>query len=310
MNSLSLIEMEQKMCGIVGLFLKDANLQPSLGRLLSDMLVTMTDRGPDSAGIAIYADKHLGRSKFTIQSKNPERDFQDLPNFLSKHLDGISDFRVNDTHAVVTLDQNVENKFSEVLTAFNPEIRIMSHGSSLEIYKEVGLPEQVTQRFHITQMSGRHGIGHTRMATESAVTTLGAHPFNTGVDQCLVHNGSLSNHNSLRRKLKREGILIETENDTEVGAAYLTWKIKNGASLGEALESSLKDLDGFFTFVVGTENGFGVVRDQIACKPAVMAETDQYVAFGSEYKALVDLPKIESAHVWEPEPATVYFWKH
>ena len=302
--------MEQKMCGIVGLFLKDASLQPSLGRLLSDMLVTMTDRGPDSAGIAIYADKHSGRSKFTIQSENAERDFQDLPNYLGKHLDCILDFQVNDTHAVVTLDQSVENKFSEVLTTFNPEIRIMSHGSSLEIYKEVGLPEQVTQRFQTKEMSGRHGIGHTRMATESAVTTLGAHPFNTGVDQCLVHNGSLSNHNSLRRKLRREGILIETENDTEVGAAYLTWKIKNGASLGEALESSLKDLDGFFTFVVGTENGFGVVRDQIACKPAVMAETDQYVAFGSEYQALVDLPKIESAHVWEPEPATVYFWKH
>ena len=125
------------------------------------------------------------------------------------------------------MDQSVENKFSEILTAFNPEIRIMSHGSSLEIYKEVGLPEQVTQRFHTTQMSGRHGIGHTRMATESAVTTLGAHPFNTGIDQCLVHNGSLSNHNSLRRKLRREGIIIETENDTEVAAGYVSNSLLN-----------------------------------------------------------------------------------
>ena len=218
--------------------------------------------------------------------------------------------RINDTHAVVTLDGSSTGKFSETLKSFNPEIRIMSRGSSLEIYKEVGFPKQVTERFKIPHMSGRHGIGHTRMATESAVTTMGAHPFNTGLDQCLVHNGSLSNHNSLRRKLRREGIHIETENDTEVGAAYLTWKMQNGASLGEALESSLKDLDGFFTFVVGTEDGFGVVRDPIACKPAVMAETDQYVAFGSEYRALVNLPEIESAHVWEPEPATVYFWKH
>ena len=165
------------MCGIVGLFLKDISLEANLGNLLSEMLISMSDRGPDSAGIAIYADKETGRSKFTIQSENAKTDFEALPNYLSKHLDRILDFRVNDTHAVVTLDQNVENKFSEVLTAFNPEIRIMSHGSSLEIYKEVGLPEQVTQRFHITQMSGRHGIGHTRMATESAVTTLGAHPF-------------------------------------------------------------------------------------------------------------------------------------
>ena len=298
------------MCGIVGLFLKDNSLQPSLGRLLSEMLITMTDRGPDSAGIAIYTDKHAGRSKFTIQSENAKRDFQGLPDYLSKHLGCILDFRINDTHAVVTIDQSVESGFSRVLKVFNSEIRVMSHGSALEIYKEVGLPKQVIKRFQIAQMSGRHGIGHTRMATESAVTTLGAHPFNTGVDQCLVHHGSLSNHNSLRRKLSREGIHIETENDTEVGAAYLTWKIQNGASLGEALESSLNDLDGFFTFLVGTENGFGVVRDQIACKPAVMAETDQYVAFGSEYQALVGLPKIEVAHVWEPEPATVYFWKH
>jgi amidophosphoribosyltransferase len=274
------------------------------------MLVTMTDRGPDSAGIAIYADKNAGRAKFTIQSDNAHQDFKDLPNYLNKHLNCNADIRINDTHAVLTLDVSSTDKFSETLKSFNPEIRIMSRGSSLEIYKEVGLPKQVTERFKVPQMSGRHGIGHTRMATESAVTTMGAHPFNTGLDQCLVHNGSLSNHNSLRRQLRREGVHIETENDTEVGAAYLTWKMQNGASLGEALESSLEDLDGFFTFVVGTEDGFGVVRDPIACKPAVMAETDQYVAFGSEYRALVNLPEIDSARVWEPEPATVYFWKH
>ena len=157
-------------------------------------------------------------------------------------------------------------------------------------------------------MSGTHGIGHTRMATESAVTTAGAHPFSTGADQCLVHNGSLSNHNDLRRALKREGIAFATDNDSEVAAGYLTWRMRQGASLGEALEAGLKDLDGFFTFVVGTESGFGVLRDPIACKPAVMAETDRYVAFGSEYRALVDLPGIANAKVFEPEPATVYFW--
>ena len=196
------------------------------------------------------------------------------------------------------------------LEHIRPGVRVMSRGESLEIYKEVGLPRDVAERFKLSGMSGTHGIGHTRMATESAVTTEGAHPFNTGDDQCLVHNGSLSNHNSWRRKLRREGVRIDSMNDTEVGAAYLTWKMQNGASLGEALESSIDDLDGFFNFVVGTKDGFGVVRDPIACKPAVMAETDQYVAFGSEYRALVNLPGIEEARVWEPEPATVYFWNH
>jgi amidophosphoribosyltransferase len=186
----------------------------------------------------------------------------------------------------------------------------MSAGDIIEIYKEVGLPKDVANRFALSKMGGSHGIGHTRMATESAVTTMGAHPFSTGADQCLVHNGSLSNHNSLRRQLVREGMAFETENDTEVAAAYLSYKMQHGSDLGEALRSSLDDLDGFFTFVVGTKDGFGVLRDPIACKPAVMAETDQYVAFGSEYRALVSLPAIETARVWEPEPATVYFWNH
>ncbi|WP_299196349.1 glutamine amidotransferase family protein [uncultured Tateyamaria sp.] len=298
------------MCGIVGLFLKDAALEPRLGDMLTDMLITMTDRGPDSAGIAIYGDETTGNAKLTIQSNTPDVDFDKLDNELRKRVKGKVSMDVKDTHAVLSLQADQVAVAREILTEVRPNLRVMSHGSTLEIYKEVGLPKDVADRFDIRQMSGTHGIGHTRMATESAVTTMGAHPFNTGIDQCLVHNGSLSNHNSLRRKLRRLGVHIETENDTEVGAAYLTWKMQTGSTLGEALTSSLDDLDGFFTFVVGTKDGFGVVRDPIACKPAVMAETDQYVAFGSEYRALVNLPGIDTAKVWEPEPATVYFWSH
>jgi amidophosphoribosyltransferase len=298
------------MCGIVGLFLKDKSLEPKLGAMLTDMLITMTDRGPDSAGIAIYSKESKNIGKLTVQSDTPDVDFNQLKGALKQLIKGDIDIRVQSTHAVLEMRTDQVKSARAVLKEIRPNVRVMSSGDSLEIYKEVGLPKDVASRFDIAQMSGSHGIGHTRMATESAVTTMGAHPFNTGSDQCLVHNGSLSNHNSLRRKLRRDGVHIETENDTEVGAAYLTWKMQNGSTLGEALESSLKDLDGFFTFVVGTKDGFGVVRDPIACKPAVMAETDQYVAFGSEYRALVNLPGIEDARVWEPEPATVYFWNH
>ncbi|MEM1072823.1 MAG: glutamine amidotransferase family protein [Pseudomonadota bacterium] len=298
------------MCGIVGLFLKDSMLEPELGALLSKMLVTMTDRGPDSAGLAIYNGGQKDRTKLTLQSENPLVDFAALETTLAAGLNGSIQMEVKSTHAVLSLPAGTTEQVRKALADIAPSVRIMSRGDSIEIYKEVGLPKDVAARFEIERMHGTHGIGHTRMATESAVTTLGAHPFNTGDDQCLVHNGSLSNHNALRRKLRGEGILIETENDTEVGAAYLTWRMQNGATLGEALENSLEDLDGFFTFVVGTKDGFGVVRDPIACKPAVMAETDQYVAFGSEYRALVDLPGVENARVWEPEPATVYFWSH
>ncbi|MEW2914003.1 glutamine amidotransferase family protein [Leisingera sp. JC11] len=298
------------MCGIVGLFIKDKSLEPKLGDMLTDMLITMTDRGPDSAGIAIYGSEAEGRTKLTVQSDAPEAAFDGLDGALAEALSSDVSIRVIDTHAVLDLPAGKEEEARSALAELRPGMRVMSAGDTIEIYKEVGLPEKVAERFNLRGMSGSHGIGHTRMATESAVTTEGAHPFSTGLDQCLVHNGSLSNHNALRRKLQREGVRIESQNDTEVGAAYLTWKMQNGASLGEALEGTLEDLDGFFNFVVGTKDGFGVVRDPIACKPAVMAETDQYVAFGSEYRALVNLPGIEDARVWEPEPATVYFWNH
>ncbi|WP_017968482.1 class II glutamine amidotransferase [Rhizobium leguminosarum] len=298
------------MCGIVGLFLKDKSLEPELGALLSSMLVTMTDRGPDSAGIAIYGDASGNNGKITIQSSNPKKDFAGLEAELGQAVGASVAVQVKSTHAVITLARDLLEKGKAAVSELRPNVRIMSSGDAIEIYKETGLPKDVVSRFAVNSMAGTHGIGHTRMATESAVTTLGAHPFSTGSDQCLVHNGSLSNHNNLRRELKREGMTFETENDTEVAAAYLTAEMAKGKNLGQALEGAVDDLDGFFTFVVGTKSGFGVVRDAIACKPAVMAETDQYVAFGSEYRALVNLPGIENARVWEPEPATVYFWDH
>ncbi|MBO3758138.1 glutamine amidotransferase family protein [Ciceribacter sp. L1K22] len=298
------------MCGIVGLFLKDEALEPLLGTLLSDMLVTMTDRGPDSAGIAIYGNHSTGNAKLTVQSSKPAEDFVGLADHLSVQLGVAVGMEQKSTHAVLGLPGANLEAARDWITANRPGIRIMSAGETIEIYKETGLPRDVVSRFGIRAMSGSHGIGHTRMATESAVTTLGAHPFSTGADQCLVHNGSLSNHNNMRRELRRIGMTFETENDSEVAAAYLTAEMARGKNLGEALGGAVEDLDGFFTFVVGTKSGFGVLRDPIACKPAVMAETDQYVAFGSEYRALVGLPGIETARIWEPEPATVYFWDH
>ena len=291
------------MCGIVGLFLKDKSLEGALGGMLTEMLVTMSDRGPDSAGIAVYRGADDGQVKITVQSANPATDFEGLARELG------ADVTIIDTHAIVSCSPDEADAIRAKIKA-RPQLRVTSAGDAIEIYKEVGLPGSVAERFDIPRLQGSHGIGHTRMATESAVTTLGAHPFSTGPDQCLVHNGSLSNHNFLRRKLARQGVEVETENDTEVAAAYLTWKMQQGANLGEALEAGIDDLDGFYTFVVGTKQGFGVLRDPIACKPAVLAETEQYVAFGSEYRALVNLPNIETARVWEPEPATVYFWEH
>jgi glutamate synthase domain-containing protein 1 len=289
------------MCGIVGLFLKRTGLEPRLGGLLATMLGTMRDRGPDSAGFAVYGTEDTG-VKLTI--RGPEgTDFTALAAAMSLTAE------VRDSHAVLHVPLGRSAEIRAELARRAPDVSIVGEGRRMELYKEVGAPDDVAARFGLASMAGSHGIGHTRMATESAVTTDGAHPYTTGLDQCLVHNGSLSNHNALRRLLSREGFAFETENDTEVAAAYLTWRMREGDSLEGALRSGLRDLDGFYTFVVGTRTGFAVLRDPICCKPAVMAETEDWVAFGSEYRALVDLPGIDAARVWEPEPARVYAWE-
>mgnify|MGYP001442654092 FL=1 len=298
------------MCGIVGLFAKKENISSSLGLHLSKMLESMSDRGPDSAGLAIYGKPIAKKAKIMVQSQSPLSDFKALKKFLSSKRAISYSLTTQSTHAVIKLDIKNKNLVIDLINKTFPELRILSIGKKMEIYKEVGRPVDVVKRFNVDKMKGSHGIGHTRMATESAVTTLGAHPFSTGEDQCLVHNGSLSNHNLLRRELMRKNMTFETENDSEVAASFITSRMTDGQTLKEALESALVELDGFFTFVVGTENGFGVLRDPIACKPAVLAETSEYVAFGSEYRALTSLPNIEKAKVWEPEPATVYFWGH
>lgn len=289
------------MCGIVGLFLKEDELIPQLGGLLAGMLDVMSDRGPDSAGFAVYGRGEKGRSKLTLRGS----DFEGLASTLGHGATAT----LRDTHLVLSVAASEEAHVRQWLEVNRPDITVISTGDRIEMFKEVGAPASVATRFGLPKMMGTHGIGHTRMATESAVTTDGAHPFSTGRDQCLVHNGSLSNHRSLRRMLERNDVSFATDNDSEVAAGYLTWKLREGADLADALEASLDDLDGFFTFVIGTETGFAVLRDPIACKPAVMAETDRYVAFGSEYRALVGLPGIEKARVFEPEPARVYVWE-
>ena len=296
------------MCGIVGLFLKKKSLEPQLGELFSEMLDCMGSRGPDSAGFAIYgATVPRGSLKLTLQHADERFSWDQLAKSFQRKFKAETPFTVNSTHAIFVCTAN-EPAIRRFLREEYPHVRIMSLGRRIEIMKEVGTPASVLDRFNVRKMRGSHAIGHTRMATESAVTTAGSHPFSTGQDLCLVHNGSLSNHNRLREILKREGIEFQTDNDSEVAAGYLTWRLTNGDSLSQALKHALKDLDGFYTFSIGTRDGFAVLRDPIACKPAVMAETTNYVAMASEYRSLASLPGIEKAKLWEPEPATVYSW--
>jgi glutamate synthase domain-containing protein 1 len=236
-------------------------------------------------------------------------DWNGLQKELAAHLKADVKVDVLASHAVVIVSAEVEPVESWLRTE-HPELRVMSAGSAIEIYKEKGLPREFVEQFKLHELNGSHALGHTRMATESAVTTEHSHPFSTGMDLCLVHNGSLSNHNRLRRQLRDEGVDIQTDNDSEVAAGYLMWRLREGDSLEAALERALQDLDGFYTFAIGTKDGFAVLRDPIACKPAVMAETDDWVAMASEFRAIAQLPGVDNANIWEPSPATVYTWGH
>lgn len=296
------------MCGIVGLYLKNPALESRLGELFEPMLLAMTGRGPDSAGFAIYGDVvDEEMIKVTLQG-GEGIDWKAFFATLEARLDAPIAWFDNSSAAVLKTSAD-EAVLREALAGIEPQVRVMSVGQSIEILKGMGLPKEVATRFGLARMRGSHIIGHTRMATESAVTMEGSHPFSTGADLCLVHNGSLSNHSRLRQRLERRGIVFETDNDSEVAAAYLTWRLREGDGLGQALDHALEDLDGFFTFAIGTRDGFAVIRDPIACKPAILAETEDYVAMASEYQALASLPNIESAKVWEPRPATMYIWE-
>ncbi len=296
------------MCGIVGLYTKNPEFEQRLGDYLSSMLIEMTERGPDSAGIAVYRNPAPeGATKLTLHNADPNYPWPQLAHDLQEELGDKVSVEVRGSHAVIIAHEDYP-VLRTWLHHHHREVSVVSVGDTIEIYKEMGLPADVVRRFHLRDLQGTHALGHTRMATESAVTTEHSHPFSTGLDLCLVHNGSLSNHNRLREWLKKHDIEIRTDNDTEVAAGYLTWRLREGATLDEALEAAIKDLDGFYTFAVGTKDGFAVLRDPIACKHAVLAETDDWVAMATEYRSIATLPGADKAVIWEPVPAQVYSW--
>jgi len=292
------------MCGIVGIYLKTKKYEKKLGKMISGMLNSMESRGPDSAGFAIYKNENKKIYKYSLCINN--LNFNNFKKNLSKIIKKIKLNKISDHVVLKTYEK--PKKIIEIINSNFPKVSIVGYGRAIEIFKQVGSPKDVVKKFKLNNFSGTHGIGHTRMATESAITTDGSHPYSTGEDECLVHNGSLSNHNNLRRELKKKGNIFNSENDTEVAAGYVSNSLSNNKSLKDTLTSGLKDLDGFYTFITGTRKGFAVVRDEIACKPAVIAETKNYVAIASEFQAMAHLPEVNSAKIFEPEPGIVYSW--
>lgn len=301
------------MCGIVGLLLKNPSLRGQLGELMVPMLVGMTERGPDSAGLAVFTPPLAeGQRKISVYSgltgQGVAYDWAGLVGALNEALQVRARAAVKGNHAVITFDGPAEPVQAWV-KAHTPRLHLLSAGRSIELYKDIGTPSQVAERYRFGRLSGSHLVGHTRMATESAVTPDRAHPFTAGEDFCLVHNGSLSNPNGVRRMLEPRGIRFETDNDTEAACRFLEWRLREGDALHAALQKGFEALDGFYTFLMGTPTELALIRDPFACKPAVVAETDDYVAIASEFRSLAHLPDVKHATVFEPAPEEMYVWK-
>jgi glutamate synthase domain-containing protein 1 len=301
------------MCGIVGLLLKSTALQSRLGELMVPMLIGMTDRGPDSAGMAVFtAPLPEGRRKISLYSGLSEQrdryDWRALVDRLNAALDVNAVAAAVSNHAIVTFD-GASTPVKDWVKSNAPSLHVLSAGRSIDLYKDTGKPAQVARRYAFESLRGSHLVGHTRMATESAVTPDRAHPFTAGEDFCLVHNGSLSNPYGVRRMLEPRGIRFDTDNDTEAACRFIEWRLREGDDLPTALQRGFEALDGFYTFLMGTPEELALIRDPFACKPAVVAETDQYVAIASEFRSLAHLPDLKHAHVFEPAPERIYAWK-
>lgn len=297
------------MCGIVGLLVKKPALREQLGELMLPMLTGMIERGPDSAGLAVFTEAlSVDQRKYSLYAPAWDYDWAGFEAAFIRQFGTEAAIKAKGNHAVLTCDEPAAKVRPWVRKTF-PDLHVLSAGRQIDIYKDTGNPADVAARYGFDHLVGTHLVGHTRMATESAVTPDRAHPFTAGEDFCLVHNGSLSNPYQIRRKLEPLGIDFETDNDTEAACRYFEWRMREGDDLGTAIRSGFDELDGFYTFLMGTRDELALVRDAFACKPAVVAETEDYVAISSEFRGLAKLPGIKNANVFEPVPEEIYVWR-
>jgi glutamate synthase domain-containing protein 1 len=291
------------MCGIVGLLILDRDLERRLGELLTAMLVQMTERGPDSAGVAVYAnglpdgcEKYSCRAHAGPDARAEPVDWAALAAEFGAAATSFGNAAVLTGPAGKRSDLEARG------------VRVVSSGRDVEVFKGLGLPVDISDEYRLPTRHGYLALGHTRMATESAVTTDGSHPFSTHGDLCVVHNGSFSNYFTVRRDLEGHGERFLTENDTEVAARLIGREMAHGRDLRDALAVLQKEMDGFYTLVCTTRDQMAVVRDEFGCKPAMVAVGDRYVAVASEFRALAVLPDIASTEVFEPTPTEIYLW--
>ena len=299
------------MCGIAGIMFKNGGGANPAGRALIDMLDGCQHRGPDSTGFALYGDAREGRLRLRFlvgEGEEADRSVARIENVLARHGARVADEeRVGGNYRVrAAFDGDIRRLARDVEHA----ARVISIGSSLEIVKDVGSAHDVDARYGVSAFHGTHGLGHVRLATESAVRPEAAHPFwATGfADVAIVHNGQITNYWKMRRRLEQRGYEFTTDNDSELIAVYLADKLSRGVALKDALATSIDDLDGTFSFLVSTRDEIGYAKDRLAVKPMIMYETDDLVAVASEEVSLNRLFPGQALDTREPPPGTCATW--
>jgi len=282
-------------CGIAGVVYKDKKLHP-VGKVLTKMLDALQHRGPDSAGFALYGGLGLEENEYLLNIEVKEK-----PGLLEKVKDTVSLATPIKTEEIIPSVENYNiyrckislNSFSELkpmimdIDAID-DVIVLNGAHSFEMIKDVGLVKDIAQRYDTYSKMGTHAIGHTRFSTESIVDRYHAHPFQSYIipDITVVHNGQITNYWKIRDPLERKGHIFETTNDTECIVHYIADKLSQDYRLEEALEQSVKDMDGPFSYIVGTPNGVGIAKDQLGLRPGVMAENDEVFAIASEEVSL------------------------
>jgi len=298
------------MCGIAGVLYKQQGSH-HIGKTLIDMLDGCQHRGPDSTGFALYGDKKdLLQLRFIVPTDEAARKqaIENIGTLLAKHGASI------DSEQSVGCSYQIAVNFDGDLLDFTKDIedqaKLVSVGHTLDLIKDDGTAHDLDATYKVGEIKGTHGIGHVRLATESAVRPEAAHPFwATGFeDIAIVHNGQITNYWKMRRRLERRDFTFHTDNDSELVAVYLADKLAQGEKLDSVLETAIDDLDGTFSFLVSTPNEIGYAKDHLAAKPMVLFETDEMIAIASEEVSLNRLFPGQSIDSTEPAPGTFKTW--
>jgi glutamate synthase domain-containing protein 1 len=312
------------MCGIAGIIHRGKST--NVGGEMQKMLQSLKHRGPDSTGYALYGSRksndYILRFKVGENVGEGSSAIMEDASLYDLRKEEVNKKIVEGGGKILKEEQITPYSYRYIISCNDDLLdlakkietvemtEILSLGKSLELIKDLGDAKVVADQYNLNDFTGTHGIGHTRMATESGVDIRSAHPYwaYPFSDVSVVHNGQLTNYWNNRRALERKGMRFMSSCDSELIAVYLANKIRDGKELKDAMKSSLLDLDGVFTYMVATKDKLGMAKDHMAAKPMVLYESDELVVLASEEVAIRSLLPHE-IDTYDPYEGEVKVWQ-